>query len=136
MAHNKAEIYSTGSWTIKAVYPFHSFISRFGLISFLDYFLLFGGDTHYSTTDVIAKFDPVLNTWTRMGSLKSKRTFSAVIEVEKKLMIIGGYGKELTESCELLGQKIECNSREPAIERVRYPAVMVVNLDFTDNCKL
>ena len=138
-AHNKAELYShsTSSWKSKASYAFHEAIWTFEILSYSDSFILFGGFDSVITYSIttIAKFNPVSNEWTKLGSLQHDRHAFGIIEVHTKYLVMGGQGEMRTETCELKNEKIECTSREPTLNEFRfYPALMIVPSDYADNC--
>ena len=140
-SHNKAELYfhSTSSWKTKASFPFHEAIRAFEILAHSDLFILFGGWTGDVDTDIIAKFDPGLNQWTKLGILRASRHAFGVFQTDKKYLVMGGgangnYDRR-TEVCELKNETIECTSREPILNKFRYyPAMMLVPSDYADNC--
>ena len=148
VAHNKAELYfhSKSSWIARASYPFHETMRAFEIVPYSDSFILFGGlyddeqsSTGYTQTDIITKFNPDSDGWTKIGYLQHRRHAFSVIEIYKKFLVIGGgdhenYTKH-TETCELNNETIECTTREPTLNNFRYyPAMMIVNTDYADNC--
>ena len=79
----------------------------------------------------IARFDPMENSWTKLGSLKVARTGHGVIQVDNEFIVVGGWrdGKEdePTESCKLFGQSMTCTTREPQLSKfTRYPELMLI----------
>ena len=72
-----------------------------------------------SPLSTIARFDPIKNSWTKMGDLKTPRYGHSVVQVDNKFIVYGGQqgyhaGNFIsTESCELHGQKMVCAEREP-----------------------
>ena len=143
-SHNKAEIYShsTSSWKARASYPFHQTIWTFEIIAHSNSFIFFGGlyndkqsSTGFSATDIIVKFNPGSNKWTKLGNLQHSRHGFGVIKVDTKYLVMGGQDDKRTETCELKNEKIECISREPTLNQFRfYPALMLVPSDYADNC--
>ena len=61
----------------------------------------------------IARFDPIENTWTKLGYLKMARDGHGVIQVDNEFIVVGGRLTKPTESCKLNGQSMICNTREP-----------------------
>ena len=146
-AHNKAELYyhSTSSWETKASYPFQEAISSFEILAHSDSFILFGGlyydeklSTGLDTTDIVAKFNPGSNRWTKLGKLQHNRHAFGVIEIDTKYLVMGGGpsggGEMRTETCVLENETIECTSREPTLKGFWNPALMTVSSDYADNC--
>ena len=140
-AHNKAELYShsTSSWKAKARYPFYEDILAFEIVLHSDSFILFGGWTVTGDTDIIAKFNPGLNQWTKLGTLRASRHAFGVFQTDKKYLVMGGGANgnfyRNTEVCEFENETIECTSREPTLYKFRYfPAMMIVASDYADNC--
>ena len=143
--HSKTEIYYGGTWTwrSKKDYPYHEGIEAFEIVPFSSNFLVFGGlypdensSTGYFATSVVALFDPDLNEWTKMGNLQQPRHGFGMVEIENKFLIMGGHGDLRTETCEVTGEAIECESREPTVNEFRYyPAMMVVSGKSINQCK-
>ena len=144
MGHSKTEIYnhSASTWKSKNDYPFHEGIEAFEIVLFSSKFLVFGGlypdvkSTGFYTTNVIALFNPDLNKWTKIGNLQYSRHAFGLIEIENKYLIIGGQGRMHTETCEVTGETIKCDSREPIVNNFRYyPAMMLVSDESINQCK-
>ena len=142
-SHNYAEMYfhSTLSWKKRASYDSHGqkSIFRFDIIAHSDYFILFGGAytdesklAGFDETNIIAKFNPGLNKWSKIGKLREKRNAFGVIKVDNDFLVIAG-GKQ-TEICEFDGDTIECISRKSTLGSLYYPAIMLVSSDYADNC--
>ena len=77
----------------------------------------------------IARFDPIKNSWTKLGDLKEGRSGLGVIQVDNEFIVVGGlrYGPVPTESCKLNGQSITCTTREPQLsEFTYYPELMLM----------
>ena len=142
--HSKTEIYdySTSTWTSKNDYPFHEEIFVFEVVPLLTNFLIFGGlhpdekSSGFDATSVIALFNPDLDKWTKMGSLQYSRHAFGVIAIQNKYLIMGGSRDKRTETCEVTGEAIECESREPIVNNFWYfPAMMVVSEESINQCK-
>ena len=139
--HNKAEVFfhSTSTWNIKASYPFHKVIMIFEIVAHSDSFILFSGtsgSTYDGQTDKIAKYNPASDQWTKIGNLQQSRRGFGVIKMGKKFIVMGGkFDGMHTEVCELKNEFIKCTSREPTLnDFCYYPALMIVDLDYADNC--
>ena len=82
---------------------------------------------HQST---VARFDPIQNTWTKLGDLKVARKGHDVIQVDNKFIVVGGNresGDPPTESCKLNGQLVTCDTREPTLSNFAYwPELLIV----------
>ena len=79
----------------------------------------------------IARFDPIKNSWTKLGNLKVARYGHGVIQVDNEFIVVGGHldgaEEEPTESCKLNGHTITCTTREPKLSRFAfYPELMLV----------
>ena len=143
--HSKTEIYdhSTSTWESKNDYPFHEGIEAFEIVPFASNFLVFGGlyqdeeavPAGYYATSVIALFNTDLNEWIKKGNLQHKRHGFGVIAIDNKYLIMGGHGNMRTETCEVTGEAIECESRQPTVNFWYYPAMMVVSEESIKQCK-
>ena len=141
--HNYAEMYShsTSSWKNQTSYEFYEAIMGFKLLAYSDFFILFGGMTDEEPTDVIAKFDPNSNKWSKMGNLQTRRFGLGVIEINEKFLVMGGTGEPdqmLSEECEIKNEIINCTTRKLTMQ-VIYPEMMMVLPDDAEfmllNCK-
>ena len=67
----------------------------------------------------IARFDPIENSWTKLGNLKVSRRGHGVIQVDNEFIVVGGNQdgdkNEATESCKLNGQSMICTTRYPKL---------------------
>ena len=77
----------------------------------------------------IARFDPIENSWTKLGDLKVARYGHGVIQVDNEFIVVGGepkIGSVMTESCKLNGQSMTCTTREPQLLKFAwYPELML-----------
>ena len=74
----------------------------------------------------IARFDPIENSWTKLGNLKVARYGHGVIQVDNEFIVVGGRGNLPTESCKLNGQSMKCTTREPQLLNFAYyPELML-----------
>ena len=80
---------------------------------------------HQST---IARFDPLQNSWAKLGDLKVARRGHGVIQFDKEFIVVGGWDDNVpTESCKLNGQTMTCTTREPNLSYFSwYPELMLV----------
>ena len=84
---------------------------------------------HQST---IARFDPVENSWKKLGNLKVARDGHSVIQVDNEFIVVGGLdivqgNQEPTESCKLNGLSMACTIREPQLSKFTlYPELMLI----------
>ena len=86
-------------------------------------------------TKTIARFDPIQNSWTKLGSLEVGRSAHGVIQVDNEFIVVGGdrvivvvngNEGEPTESCKLIGQSMTCTTREPQLSKFsNYPELML-----------
>ena len=80
----------------------------------------------------IARFDPIQNSWTKLGDLTMDRDGHGVIVVENEFIVVGGNrnGKEdePTESCKLQNeQSMNCTQREPHLATFTlYPELLFI----------
>ena len=79
----------------------------------------------------IARFDPVENSWLKLGNLNIARYGLGVIQVHNELIVVGGNQDcgqdEPTESCKLNQQSIICTTREPQLSNfLLYPELMLI----------
>ena len=85
---------------------------------------------HQST---IARFDPIENSWTKLGNLKVPRLGHGVIQIDNEFIVVGGCKNAhctdsvATESCKLNGQSMICTTREPQLSDFsHYPELMPI----------
>ena len=77
----------------------------------------------------IARFDPIENSWTKLGNLQVARYGHGVIQVGNEFIVVGGdYKKDLPiESCKSDGQSMTCTTREPRLLKFSfYPELMLI----------
>ena len=77
---------------------------------------------------LISRFDPIQNTWTKLGNLKIARRRHAAIQLDNEFIVVGGdvKGHVATESCKLNGQSMVCTTREPNLNFFSYPELMLI----------
>ena len=79
----------------------------------------------------IARFDPIENSWTKLGDLKVARHGHGVIQVYNEFIVVGGSQignkNKPTESCKLKQQTMICTTREPSLSTFSYfPELMLI----------
>ena len=78
----------------------------------------------------IARFDPIKNSWTKLGDLKVARREHGLIQIGNEFIVVGGssfYVDDVpTESCKLNGQSMTCSTREPQLSYFFYPELMPI----------
>ena len=83
---------------------------------------------HLST---IARFDPIQNSWTKLGDLNVAQAGHGVIQVDNQFIVVGGSrdGDEdkPTESCKLNGESVICITREPQLSVFTYYPELMIN---------
>ena len=76
---------------------------------------------HQST---IARFDPIENSWTKLGDLNVARAGHGVIQVNTEFIVVGGSRNgnkdEPTETCKLKQQTMICTTREPSLSKFTF----------------
>ena len=83
-----------------------------------------------SELSTIARFDPIENSWTKLGNLKMARRGHGVIQVDNEFIVVGGWSDNYvllpTESCKLNGKSMICTKRKPDLNLfVWYPELML-----------
>ena len=81
----------------------------------------------------IARFDPIEDSWAKLGELKVARLAHDVIQVDNEFTVIGGIagaggspGGVPTESCKLNNNSMTCFMREPKLFNFAfYPALIL-----------
>ena len=96
---------------------------------------MFGGfgitKTGNTRKSIIVRFDPIKNSWTKLGNLKVARRGHGVIQVDNEFIVVGGCRDwqcnedAPTESCTLKEQAMTCTTREPRLASfIKYPELM------------
>ena len=87
----------------------------------------------------IARFDPIEDSWTKLGKLKVARSGHDVIQVDNEFTVIGGIsvvggspGGEPTESCKLNKDSMTCVVREPKLSNFAFHPALIL----TPCCRL
>ena len=76
---------------------------------------------------IIARFDPIENSWTRFGNLQVARNGHGVIQVGNEFIVVGGTSVKVTESCKLNGESITCTTRTPTLWSFQfYPELILL----------
>ena len=97
--HRAAELlqFQNWQWKITEPYPYVKDISSVKIISYNHTFFVIGGSANSQVTSDILSFKN--ETWSRAGSLTSKRyKFSVILNVDK-VYVIGGQTKHQNEVC-------------------------------------
>ena len=100
--------------------------------------MLVPNNSGYGYKSIISRFDPVQNSWTKLGYLQVARKGYSVIQVDNEFIVVGGadgyhsiYGilKELpTESCKINGQFMTCTMGKLRLSNFAYyPEMMLVS---------
>ena len=79
----------------------------------------------------ISRFDPIENSWEKLGDLNVARAGQGVIQVGNQFIVVGGSrsGKEdePSESCKLNQKSVVCTTREPTLSNFGwYPELMLI----------
>ena len=94
----------------------------------------------YKSQSTIARFDPIEDSWTKLGNLKVARRGHGVIRVDNEFIVVGGNQdgdkNEATESCKLNGQSMMCTKREPELSQFAYPHLIFMTWFLFENSKL
>ena len=99
--HRTTEILSLNNlqWNIMEPYPNVKDIISVKVLSYHHIFYVFGGYANNQVTSDILEFEN--ESWTRVGSLRSKRIkFSIILNIDK-VYVIGGQKKQKYEICTL-----------------------------------
>ena len=105
--HRTTELITTNKWkwSIMDPYPNVRDINSVKIVSYEKAFYVFGGYADGQVTSDILGFEN--ESWSRVGSLRSKRIrFSVILNVDK-VYVIGGQKKQKYEVC-TLSNTIEC----------------------------
>ena len=82
----------------------------------------------------IARFDPLQNSWTKLGSLNVARSGHKAIQIDNEFIVVGGlrtFGggvvESPTESCKLNAQSMKCTTRQPTSTKFTiFPELMLM----------
>ena len=85
----------------------------------------------YKSQSTIARFDPIEDSWTKLGNLKVARRGHGVVQVDNDFIVVGGNQDgdkdEATESCKLNEQFMICTTRYPKlIDFGFYPELLII----------
>ena len=79
----------------------------------------------------IARFDPIENSWTKLGDLNMARSGQAVTQVDNEFIVVGGSQSgnkdEPTESSKLKQQTMICTTREPSLSKFTFFPELMLN---------
>ena len=113
-------------------------IHAFSILTVGKKFILFGGigtdkNNKSEFQKAIAQFDPVQDSWTKLGDLKVARLGHGVIQLDNDFIVIGGNSQDSktkipvpTETCKLNGESIICTEREPKLLDFLYSKLMLI----------
>ena len=114
-------------------------ISNVPVVYFNQGFYHFGGATGSEAsdfTDIIARFDGLRYTWSKVGILQQARKGSNAIHVSNgQFLVVGGsrghpHGEgfpSFTEKCELQNDQMRCQSQQPELDGYTvYPELQLV----------
>ena len=100
-------------------------------------YFTFGGwvddhDQHHTNTNVIAKFNPHLNRWSKMGRLSAARySHGAILLADDQFLVVGGRESNETDRCKLVNDEINCITQEPALKAYyHWPELMLVDDEY------
>ena len=116
---------STLQWSVKTPYQFDTRTSGACSLYHQGKFLIFGGWGSSEVSNRIDSFDPSANTWTSIGQLRSKRSYTSVIEKNNEFLIVGALyieGDKQSEKCIFKDDKLICEYQSPTMndEGCRY----------------
>lgn len=111
---------NTKTWSTRASYPYTDDISNAPILFHKSFFIIFGGYKRDSSkSDIIAKYTPATNQWTKLGILRRLRSHHDAVEAPGFFLIVGaGNGKNYeTERCILEGDNMTCAIQPPDLGR-------------------
>ena len=109
---------STLQWSVKTPYEFDTRIYGARSLYHQGKFLIFGGEGSSGPSNRIDSFDPLTNTWNSLGQLKSKRSYTSVIEKNNEFLIVGALsieGDKQSEKCIFKDDKLICEYQSPTM---------------------
>ena len=75
----------------------------------------------------IARYDPIENSWTKLGNLKWRREGHGVIQVDGNFIVVNGKGSQPNELCKLKRQSMICEVKWPKLLKFEYyPELMLL----------
>ena len=118
---------------MKTFRKYHSRIIVVSSVNLQSWYLWIPNNS-YDEQSTIARFDPIENSWTKLGNLNVARRGHGVIQANNEFIVVGGSrdgngydGGEPTESCELNGESMTCTTREPQLWNFElYPELMLI----------
>ena len=94
----------------------------------------FGGISSYGALDSIFALEENTWTWSKRGSMNSKRYAHGVILLEEKIMVVGGDGKKKNEACVLNNGQFSCTKFTTLLNDYAYYPVLYVLDEDQKNC--
>ena len=138
--HPNTEIFDLNSntWEKRDPYPFATSLRRAPILTIEDLFYIIGGFAPGSSVEVgvqdapIATFDG--SVWSSLGLLNSPRSSHNAIWLENRLIVVGGQGDLMTESCTIANNLTTCTDIAPILIQYRkYPELFIVDSNFCQN---
>ena len=101
LEHAKTELLNLSTWKWKTSSPYFNYqqINSFEALFYKDKFYVIGGKTKTEILSLVARFDPNVEEWSRIGNLKFARFNLKADIIDYKLFTIGGL--ETPEYCDL-----------------------------------
>ena len=96
-----------------------------------DSFYVVGGWTGSDNfDDTIGKLDAFSN-WSKVGELRMGRHGHSVIFDGEYMLVVGGFGENLTEKCTFTAKGVNCYEQSPRLYNYEYyPELFLVPVDF------
>ena len=94
-------------------------------------FLWIPKNSKFKYKSTIARFDPIKNSWKKLGNLILARAGLGVIQLGNEFIVVGGNREGFegipTESCKLSGKSVTCTTREPQLSKfTHYPVLILI----------
>ena len=111
---------STLKWATKKQYPYKTWIYAARSLFYRDQFITFGG---VPSRNRIAAYNPKTDDWSTLGAMKTKRSYTSVIQIKDEFLIVGGYhidgssssNSSRSERCRFKGTKLKCQLQSPSM---------------------
>ena len=108
---------SSLKWETKKQYPYKTWIYAARSLFYRDQFITFGG---VPSRNRIAAYNPKTDNWSTLGAMKTKRSYTSVIQIEDEFLIVGGLEMDESESnsrrserCRFNGAELVCHFQSP-----------------------
>ena len=129
---------NSNTWQKRDPYPFATSLRRAPIITIEEVFHIIGGFAPGSGMQSgvqnapVATFDGIV--WTSLGLLNSARSSHNVIWLENRIIVVGGQGDLMTESCTIANNQTTCTDIGPSLKQYRkYPELFIVDSNFCQN---